>query len=65
MALGRSSYRGLSRLPAWGLYSPSGDLLATVRAVNAWEARDLFRRHAHKLFPDSGRPANAKVRKVP
>lgn len=41
----RRSYRGLSRLPAYGLYDTAGRLVATIRAASATDARDLFRRH--------------------
>jgi hypothetical protein len=41
----RRSYRGLIRLPAFGLYDEAGALVATIRAATATDARDLFRRH--------------------
>jgi hypothetical protein len=41
----RRSYRQVAALPAFGLYGPHGELVATVRARSAPEARDLFRAH--------------------
>lgn len=41
----RRSYSGLMRLPAYGLYSAQGELVATVRASSAEDARAIFRRH--------------------
>jgi hypothetical protein len=46
MASGRRSYRGLLRLPAFGLYDEHGKLVASVRAVTIEDARDVFRRYA-------------------
>lgn len=43
----RRSYRGLMRLPAWGLYDASNELVATVRAETAWDARDIFLADRH------------------
>jgi hypothetical protein len=37
-------YRKLAGLPAWGLYAADGKLVASVRAFDAMEARDLFKR---------------------
>jgi hypothetical protein len=38
----RRLYRRLIGLPAWGLYQ-GDELVATIRAENAYVARDLFR----------------------
>lgn len=52
----RHSYRKLMELPAWGLYGQDGLLVAAVRAADAQEARELFRRaHYH----------GARVRRLP
>jgi hypothetical protein len=40
----RRSYRGLMALPAWGLYRGE-KLIASVRARDAYDARDIFRVH--------------------
>ena len=40
--VGRTSYRRLAKLPAFGLFA-AGELVATVRAETAIEARDLFK----------------------
>jgi hypothetical protein len=42
----RTSYLHLMAHPAWGLYAGS-HLVASVRADNAHDARDIF--HAHNL----------------
>lgn len=42
--MNRRSYRGLLAQPAWGLYK-DGKLVATIRAKDAYEARDLFKQH--------------------
>jgi hypothetical protein len=39
-----TSYRKLSALPAFGLYSGER-LVATIRAPDALDAREIFRRH--------------------
>lgn len=31
-------------LPPWGLYDKDDKLVAAIRAINAYEARDAFRR---------------------
>jgi hypothetical protein len=41
----RFSYSALSRLPVFGLYDWRGKLVATIRAADPYEARDLFRAH--------------------
>lgn len=38
----RRLYRRLITLPAWGLYDADGTLVATIRAEDAYVARDLF-----------------------
>lgn len=62
--MGRSSYRSLSRMPAWGLYDAQGRLIATVRARSAWEAREIFREHRNSLLPAAVKNLGLKVRKV-
>ncbi len=48
MADARRSYRGLLALPAFGLFDAAGELVATIRAHDATEARDLFRQYGMK-----------------
>lgn len=62
-------------MPAYGLYAPSGELLAAVSAPDAPAARGLFRqfyasdavRDFYDRNPDLQRepPAGSKVRKIP
>jgi hypothetical protein len=40
----RHSYSGVSALPAWWLMDADGNLVASIRAATAVEARDLFKR---------------------
>jgi hypothetical protein len=47
--MARRSYRGLSQLPAYGLYNAHGELIATCRAANAEDARELFHRYVGKM----------------
>jgi hypothetical protein len=42
--MNRRSYRQLAELPAFGLFRASGELVATIRALSARQASDLFRR---------------------
>jgi hypothetical protein len=42
--MNRRSYRRLAELPAYGLFRASGELVASIRALSAAQARDLFRR---------------------
>lgn len=57
----RRSYRGLSLMPAWLLYD--GDkVVASVRAVKAEDARELFKRaglkgtHVRRSYEDRRGP---------
>lgn len=57
----RRGYSYLSRLPAWWLLDESQRVIASVRAVNADEARNLFKAHGlsgvsiRKGDPEGGR----------
>jgi hypothetical protein len=42
--MNRRSYTYLTQLPAFGLFRASGELVATIRALSARQASDLFRR---------------------
>ena len=41
--VGRTSYTQIASLPAWGLFDAEDLLVASVRAEDAFCARDLFR----------------------
>jgi hypothetical protein len=50
--MNRRSYRGLSRLPAWGLYGITGTLVATIRAATKEDAARLFEQHGLRFQGD-------------
>lgn len=44
----RRSYSNLMRLPAWGLFDCHDQIVASIRAKDAWTARDLFMRYGYE-----------------
>lgn len=40
--MSRARYGRLLSMPAWGLYDDDGNLIATLRAENAEDAKTLF-----------------------